>query len=386
MSRVPITEYRAKSILLPDLYLGTSVGKRDNFTLDPNTQYVIKVDQGVKKRMKQGLIRINCDQVEATEALEEWKEKGFSQFLIEPLVVHNEQEERYIMAERVRQGVRFVYCTLGGIEVESHKDSMQEQVVVTEIELRSLASSWQLPEDLLRILYQHIAAGTFAFIEINPCVVRDHTWIPLDAAALVDSCSSSNLWQTSDIPRKLQHEEEVTVEELQKTTAASLKLKVMNRDGSFFLLLSGGGGSLVVLDALAEAGQASQIGNYGEYSGNPTEEETYLYTKQIIKLLLESKAERKLLFVAGGIANFTNIANTFSGVIAALQESSDELKKQDVRVVVRRGGPNEEEGLRKMKTFLQEMGIHGVVMGSEKTLMEATAIALESMNSKNKTL
>jgi len=67
MSRVKLTEYRAKKIILGDLYKGISVRVDRKGKLAPVEAegslmgWVAKVDQGVKKRMKQGLVAINVD-------------------------------------------------------------------------------------------------------------------------------------------------------------------------------------------------------------------------------------------------------------------------------------------------------------------------------------
>lgn len=380
MPRVPISEYRAKHILLGEAYTGVSVDNAVAVELSADQQYVVKVDQGIKKRMKQGLVRVGCDMKEVQEAIKEWQKQGHSQFLVEPLFEHDKTAEKYIMAERVRAGVRFVYTKEGGIEVESHPESLQEAIVINEEEVPKLATRWQVPVSLISTLYQRITDGTMAFVEINPCIISGESWVPLDAACLVDTCAPSSLWQTSDIPkRRDRNPEEEAVEELQKTTAASLKLKVMNRDGSIFSLLSGGGGSLTVLDAIAEAGKAKEIGNYGEYSGNPTQEETFLYARQILKLLLASRASKKVLLIAGGVANFTDIRSTFAGVVTALEEVKTELAQQKVTVVVRRGGPNEQEGLKNLERFLKEAGLTAKVMGSEVILTEATEAVLNAI-------
>jgi ATP citrate (pro-S)-lyase len=44
-----------------------------------------------------------------------------------------------------------------------------------------------------------------------------------------------------------------------------------------------GGASVVYSDAIAAAGFAHELANYGEYSGAPTEGQTYEYAKTISK-------------------------------------------------------------------------------------------------------
>lgn len=48
------------------------------------------------------------------------------------------------------------------------------------------------------------------------------------------------------------------------------------------------------------------------------------------------QGEQKYLIIAGAIANFTNVANTFQGVIDALEEKQNELREQQVQILVRR--------------------------------------------------
>jgi ATP citrate (pro-S)-lyase len=46
-------------------------------------------------------------------------------------------------------------------------------------------------------------------------------------------------------------------------------------------MVAGGGASVVYSDAIAAHGYAHELANYGEYSGAPTEGQTYEYAKTI---------------------------------------------------------------------------------------------------------
>jgi len=46
-------------------------------------------------------------------------------------------------------------------------------------------------------------------------------------------------------------------------------------------MVAGGGASVVYSDAIAAHGFAHELANYGEYSGAPTEDQTYEYAKTI---------------------------------------------------------------------------------------------------------
>ena len=88
-------------------------------------------------------------------------------------------------------------------------------------------------------------------------------------------------------------------------------------------------------------------------------------------MLHESNAAKKILIIAGGVANFTDVKKTFNGLIKALDEVSLQLKQQSVKVFVRRGGPNEKEGLAHMEKFLRDNDLLGSIYGSNDVLTSA---------------
>ena len=53
-------------------------------------------------------------------------------------------------------------------------------------------------------------------------------------------------------------------------------------------MVAGGGASVVYADAIAAAGFAHELANYGEYSGAPSEGQTYEYAKTISESSLAS--------------------------------------------------------------------------------------------------
>ena len=167
--------------------------------------------------------------------------------------------------------------------------------------------------------------------------------------------------------------------QLAAKSQAAFSLEVLNPHGSIFMMLSGGGASIVLADEVAGQGYGKELANYGEYSGNPNAEETYLYARNILSLLLKSKAKKKVLIIAGGVANFTDVRITFKGLIKALDEEKLQLKEQQIKIFVRRGGPFQEEGLAMMSSFLEKEGIFGVVQGPELVLTDIVSQALKSI-------
>lgn len=379
MARVKISEYRAKKILLGDSYKGVSIGVKTK--LPKGGEWVAKVDQGVKKRFKQGLVALGVTPIVAAKKFAEWKKKGFSQFLLEPLVPHKPEEEQYLSLERVREGIRVLHAGEGGIDIEAHPEKVKTYILTTDSDVQKVSKAAKIPEAFLRRLIEAFDRNFFAFLEINPLVIQNGSVHLLDAACLVDSAGEFfvDSWKSSDVVRfGTKHESEFRVAELQKTTPASLKLSVINPDGLLFFLLSGGGGSIVIADEAELEGAGKLIGNYGEYSGGPTRQETYLYAKEVIDLMLKSKAKHKALIIAGGVANFTDIQKTFAGIIDALQESAPKIRAQKIKVFVRRGGPNEKGGLERMREFLEREGMFGSIHGSGDVITSAIEDAIKA--------
>lgn len=377
MARIKLTEYRAKRILLGDAYRGMSVPGAA--ALPRHGRWVAKVDEGVKKRAKRGLVAVDQPLPELSSSIAAWKKAGFGNFLLEPFVPHDASEERYLSLERVREGVRILYAREGGIDVEEHPEKVRVQIVRGSTDIADIARDIELSETFLRGLLAAFDEHFLGFLEINPLVVQGENVFLLDAAALVDSAGAffTRAWGEADCVRaKHKHDAEARVEALDASTPASLKLNVLNPDGSLFFLLSAGGGSIVIADQAQLLGAGKDIGNYGEYSGGPTREETYLYAKEVVRLLLDSKAKKKALVIAGPVANFTDVKKTFLGIVDALSESSERLRKAGVRVFVRRGGPNEAAGLALMEEFLKREGLFGSLYGSDAPITAAVEDAI----------
>lgn len=149
-------------------------------------------------------------------------------------------------------------------------------------------------------------------------------------------------------------------------------------------LVLGGGASVVYSDAIAAHGFAHELANYGEYSGAPSEGQTYEYAKTILDLMTRGTPNKdgKVLIIGGGIANFTNVAATFKGIISALKEYKAGLIAHGVRIFVRRGGPNYQEGLKAMRLLGESLGVPIKVYGPDTHITEIVPIAL---NVKSKT-
>ena len=75
------------------------------------------------------------------------------------------------------------------------------------------------------------------------------------------------------------------------------------------------------------------------------------------------------------------MAATFRGIIRALREAADSVKKANMRIWVRRGGPNYAAGLAMMRALGAETGLDVAVCGPEATMTGICAHAIEWIKS-----
>ncbi|KAH8052340.1 ATP citrate synthase [Aureococcus anophagefferens] len=166
----------------------------------------------------------------------------------------------------------------------------------------------------------------FVYMEINPIVFEEGGKItPLDLAAKLDETAAflvQNKWGPGvDFPApfgRAEFPEEAYIRSMDAKTGASLKLTILNVAGRVWTMVAGGGASVVYADTICDLGFAHELANYGEYSGAPNDEQTYNYARTILGLMTRTRRDDgKVLIVGGGIANFTDVAATFRGLIKA---------------------------------------------------------------------
>ena len=388
MPRRKLSEYRSKILVNGWLGLeyqgvGVVTGAK-KVTVRGRSPFVVKVDQAVKGRFKKGLVLLGVKKTGINDALRRLEEQGYESFLIEPEVAHKGDEERYMALNLERDGLKFSWSEKGGVDIEAHPESIHSVLIDKETDWPALATGTGLSEGQLQILRDKFQQNYLSFMEINPYVVTSETVKILDCAIEVDDAGEyfTHEWTEADIrsPKAgVLTLEEKQVRQLDAKSPASFNLSVLNPDGGVFLLLSGGGASVVAADEVYNQGFGKELANYGEYSGNPNQDEAEQYTRAVLSLLLHSKSKKKVLFIGGAVANFTDIANTFTGVIAAIDAVADQLHEQGVKVFVRRGGPRQEIGLAKIEACLQRHNILGSVHTPETPLTEVVGLALQEV-------
>jgi ATP citrate (pro-S)-lyase len=377
---------------------------------------VVKPDQLIKRRGKNKLLLVGGNYEQTKKWIEE-KSKGpitiygkfdadgkptekgmvgqLTHFIIEPMVPHKDSDEYYLAIMATKDGDKIMFYDEGGVDVGDvdAKASRLEAPIdtfptATEIEKKLLGN---VPGDrkkrlsgFIEALFKFYSDLNFTYLEINPIVVTEDSVIPLDLAAKLDSTAefeSGSKWGNIEFPapfgRTLTKEEEF-IADLDSQTGASLKLTVLNPEGRVWTMVAGGGASVIYADTITDLGFMNEMANYGEYSGDPSEELTYLYAKTILDLMTrKSNPKGKFLLIGGGIANFTDVASTFKGIIKALKEYQKQLQENKVKIYVRRGGPNYHEGLSQMRALGQKLGVPIEVYGPETHMTKIVSMALK---------
>ena len=404
MAQKNIYEYDAKILLareLPKYYPGFNYHNKlaiiesdidlDRF-IDVNPwikseKVVVKPDQLFGKRGKAKLILLDADINQVKKFCKENLNKEFvigtvkgdlTRLLVEPFIPHEKEYYVSITSDRENDIIHFSFE--GGIFIEENWDKVTHIPVPLGTDINMFDLSSKMPDlgDLKEVLipfikglFQVYVDQDFAFLEINPFAITDDKKIvPLDVKARLDDTAMflhPDTWGNPDNPiefpagfgQKLS-EEEIIIRDLDEKTGASLKLKILNRDGRVWTMVAGGGASVIYTDTVVDLGLGGELGNYGEYSGNPSREHTEIYAQTIIDLITanpDPSGKPRYLIIGGGIANFTDVKATFTGIVSAIRNSVDKLKKANVKIFVRRGGPNEKQGLELMKQVGEETGI-----------------------------
>ncbi len=404
MARKKIREYDAKQIILQNILQNcftlaiklVAITPETNLASLPeqhpwllSTNLVVKPDQLFGKRGKYGLVLANKSFEEVKQFITEHQHKQvtidkatdtLTHFIIEPFIPHDKEYYLAIKSERDHDTIHF--SETGGINIEENWDAVKTVYVPTLSELTTdnLSQLTTNPtiQSFIKEALSQFRTLDFTYLEFNPFTIQEatNTIYLLDTVAEIDSCSLFKNHISPELPKEFGKQpfpEEEYIENLDRNSGASLKLSVLNQQGTIWNVLGGGGASIIYLDMIANLGKGDQIANYGESSGNPSTQESYEYAKSIISMMLKNNG--KILFIVGGIANFTDVKDTFKGFIQAIEEHAQQLKEQNIKIFVRRGGPNYEQGLRQIKETVTNLQIPIEVHGPETSMPKIIQIA-----------
>ncbi|WP_304546477.1 ATP citrate lyase citrate-binding domain-containing protein [Sulfurimonas microaerophilic] len=323
-------------------------------------------------------------------------------FVVEPFTPHDQSEEYYISATCVGDDDVLYMSAEGGMEVEEGWDEKVTEVAfpitATEEEIAEKIAA-NVPADVKaedKENFAKFAIGffkayrelNFAYLEINPFVMQGNKIELLDMVAKLDDTAGFMMvdaWGDVEYPTAFGMEEKspevLAVEEADAKTGASLKLTLLKPEARIWTMVAGGGASVVYADTIADMAGIDDLANYGEYSGGPTTGETKFYAETLLDLMTREKDAQgrdKILIIGGAIANFTDVAKTFTGIIQAFEEYADKMKEVGIKIYVRRGGPNYEKGLKDIKEAADRLGLWIDVYGPETHVTDIVRMAVEA--------
>jgi len=388
-------EYRGV-LITPDTDLATLPDQQQHSWLQTEA-LVVKPDQLIKRRGKAGLVGINlnynqvCDWIASKQGLVQIEQAHgvLDTFGVEPLVPHD--DEYYVCITSHREGEDVLFTKEGGVDVGDVDSKAQRITVAIDQDLQASQVQTLVGDGIptavstfVQNLFQAYRKLHFTYLEINPLVVdKTGTVVPLDLAAKLDETASYlSVWEVPvDFPVAFGRPAlpaEDYIRDLDRQTGASLKLTLLNTQGRIWTMVAGGGASVVYADTIADLGFGHELANYGEYSGAPSQEHTFAYAQTLLQLVTDGPVhpDGKIFIIGGGIANFTDVAATFGGLIRALGAFTDELKRHKVSIWVRRAGPNYQEGLSLMRQCARDKGLDIHIYGPETHATAVVPLAL----------
>jgi ATP-citrate lyase beta-subunit len=273
------------------------------------------------------------------------------------------KDEYYASVKSTRDGVDVMVTTFGGVEVEANWEKVKKLAVEigespTDAQLATLSKDAGFTgetvtkmAEFLKKLYTCFDNEDAQYVEINPVVQNQSgDLVALDAVTLLDGDAKFRHkdWTfpfAAEFGRAYTtNEEEVMA--VDAKVKGSVKL-IEIPGGNIAMLPAGGGASVYYSDAVVARG--GKLANYAEYSGDPPDWAVEVLTEKVCSL-----PNIKHIIVGGAIANFTDVKKTFGGIINAFRKAKAEGKLNGVKIWVRRGGPNELQGLAAMRALQDE--------------------------------
>ncbi len=370
------------------------------------TDVVVKAQVLSGKRGKNGGITFcsSQDEVEAAVAnlfIMEIRGQYVAAVRIEEKLAIAEEHYLSITYDTNAKQPVLVYSREGGVDIE---DVADEQILRVPLDIRDTEVTIENGEDfglqttdysvlteICNKLWNVFLTEDCRLVEINPLVKTEAgEWYAADAKGAIDDdaffrhssdyidrqkekgkdTSGISNWEELESRTMLGRpatEREIAVAEIDKGEKyyQGTAGKYIEMDGDIAVLFSGGGASIANMDALAQHGLAAA--NYTEYSGNPPREKVHALSKIVL-----SKPDLQGLWIAGGVANFTNVEATFHGIVDALDEV-----KPTYPIVVRRAGPFGEEGMQLMRDCAERNNLNITLLGKEISMSESAKVLAE---------
>lgn len=351
------------------------------------SKLVAKAHEALGSRFKLGLVKVGLDLAEAKAAVKEMLGRQVDTLKISQVIVSeavDHKDEYYASVKSTRNGADIMVANCGGIEVESNWDRVKR----LEVEVGETPKEEALDRlvkdagfggpvakkmaEFAKKLFMCFDNEDAQYLEINPVVQRgDGELVALDAVTLLDGDAKFRHpdWSfpfAAEFGRAYT-KNELDVMAVDAKVKGSVKL-IEIPGGTIAMLPAGGGASVYYSDAVVARG--GKLANYAEYSGDPPDWAVEVLTEKVCSL-----PGIQHIIVGGAIANFTDVKKTFGGIINAFRKAKADGKLNGVKIWVRRGGPNEKEGLAAMRA-LQEEGFDIEVFDRRTPLTDIVDMAL----------
>ena len=354
------------------------------------SKLVVKAHEAIGGRFKLGLVKLGLNLQEAVAASREMIGREIGTAVIRQVIVAemlDHDEEYYLCINSNRDGAEVLLSNKGGVDIEDNWNTVRRLFIPIDetpsIErLTELAIEAGFTGEIADRVGKIISRLVLCFdnedaqsIEINPLVIRksDMRFAALDAVINIDydarfRHADWDFKPVSEIGRPFT-EAEQQIMEIDGRIKGSVKF-VEVPGGEVALLTAGGGASVFYSDAVVARG--GTIANYAEYSGDPPDWAVEALTETICAL-----PNIRHIIVGGAIANFTDVKATFNGIIKGFRESKSKGYLEGVKIWVRRGGPNENQGLAAIRK-LEEEGFDIHVYDRSMPMTDIVDLALNS--------
>ncbi len=265
-----------------------------------------------------------------------------------------------------------MFSQKGGMEIEEVAHQNPEEVVKIYIDpiagpAKGDFKKFAVPFEFVTKLWEAFSKNDCRLLEINPLAkTADGKFLALDAKVILDDNGMSRHEDFDFIPKgaitAVPSERELAAKKIDEGDyRGSAGSAFLDLSGDIAILASGGGASLLVMDSVAAAG--GKPANYTEYSGNPSRGKVEKLTRIAL-----SRPELSGCLVAGAVANFTDIYETLSGFADGLKSIKP---KVGYPIVVRRGGPRQQEAYKMLESLAKREGFDIHLFGPETPISVA---------------
>ncbi|NCS97819.1 MAG: hypothetical protein GW762_04495 [Candidatus Pacebacteria bacterium] len=261
------------------------------------------------------------------------------------------------------------YSSEGGVGMDNRGDSLE----MVELSVLSEPTHFSPAPELLEIvqkLWRVFTQNDAVLVEINPLVQTRSGFVCLDAKIELEDAARFRHVDWKQVQRAAGEKKRTKLEQAALSISRSDHRGVAGESffefpgGTIGILASGGGASALVMDGLIQSGL--NPANYTEYSGNPTAPKVQKLTE-----LVAGIEGLEAILVVGSTANFTDIYETLSGVVAGLLSSklSDQFP-----IVIRRGGPRWEEAFSFVRETLPQDRFMVSLLGPDVPILDSLSV------------